>query len=69
MRFQRNISLLLGRMEPHQRVEFHPCRRELRKGEFRCGYDELGRRARDVRGRAPLGYRELHTGELHIRPR
>jgi hypothetical protein len=52
--------LLLGRMDHRQRVEFYPRRHGLHAGEFRPGHGELGKRARDVRGRAPFG--------LHIRP-
>ena len=50
MQFQRNISLMLGRMDPRRRVEFYPGRRGLHAGEFRPGHSELGRRVRDVLG-------------------
>jgi hypothetical protein len=56
MQFQRNISLLLGRMDPRRYVEFYPGRcSRLHAGEFHPGHDEVGRRGRDVRGRAPPG--------------
>jgi hypothetical protein len=53
MQFQRNISLLLGRMDSRWRVEFSPSRCGMHVGEFRFGHDELRRRARDVQWRAP----------------
>ena len=55
MQFQRNISLMLGRMDPRRRVEFYPGRHGLRAGEFHLGYGELGRQTRDVCGRALPG--------------
>jgi hypothetical protein len=45
MQFQRNISLLLGRMGPCRHVEFYPGRRGLHAGEFRLGHGELGMQA------------------------
>jgi hypothetical protein len=55
IQFQYNISLQLRRMDPRRRVEFYLGRRGLHTGVFRPSRGELGRQARDVRGRAPLG--------------
>jgi hypothetical protein len=43
MQFQRNISLLLGRIYPRRRVEFYPGHRGLHAGEFRPSHGELCR--------------------------
>jgi hypothetical protein len=42
--FSATSPLLLGRMEPHRRVEFFPSRRGLHASKFRLGHGELGRR-------------------------
>jgi len=53
MQFQRNISLLLGRMDPCRHVEFYPGRCGLHTCKFCFDHGELDRRARDVHGWAP----------------
>jgi hypothetical protein len=69
MQFQRNISLLLERMDPHRRVKFYPSRRGLHADKFRANHDELGRRGHEMCvGDLLSGYHVLHTGELHTRP-
>jgi hypothetical protein len=65
MQFQRNISLLLGRMDPRRRVEFYPDHRGLHAGEFQPSHGELGRGHKMCVGRLCTGCRELHADELH----
>jgi hypothetical protein len=69
MQFQRNISLLLERMDPRRRVKLYPGRRGLPTGKFRSDHDELGKQGHEmcVGGLLPR-YHVLHTGELHTQP-
>jgi hypothetical protein len=51
-------------MDPHRCVEFYSGHRRLHAGESRPDHSGLGRRARDVHGRASC---ELLSCELHTR--
>jgi hypothetical protein len=69
MQFQRNISLLLGRMDPHQRVEFYLGRRGLHTSESFAPTmaNWVDGHKMCMGGLRPVCH-ELHAGELETWP-
>jgi hypothetical protein len=63
MQFQRNISLLLGRLDPRRHVEFAGCTRAT---SALTTVNWVGGREMCVGG-LRLGCRELHAGKIHTR--